>query len=208
MKISSRIAKTIIILESVLAFFVILGVIVGSVDILRYLKIIYETPPTESFPIVQAFLGHILALVIGLELAVMLIKHTPASVIEVLLYAIARKMLIDSKNMLDIVLGILAVGGLFYINKHFEPAKTFFIDANIVNPAMLIGDLNKKLHTNIPENIANTIGGLVVKLCKEGQCGLSEGKSIRVNDAEITILSMDGELIRELKVVKCDEKDE
>lgn len=208
MKISSRISKIIIILEAVLAFFIIIGVAVGIIDILRFFKILYHTPPAESFPIMQTFLGYVLALVIGLELAIMLIRHTPSSIIEVLLYAIARKILIDSKDMFDAVLGVVAIGGLFFINRYFEPARTFFADTNIFNPATLVADLNRKLDTRIPENIANTIGGLIVTLCKECQDQLSEGKSIRIADAEITILSMDGELIREVRVVKCDEKDE
>lgn len=208
MKISSRIAKAVIILEAILAFLLAIGVVIGSTDILRYFKIIYYTPPMETFPVMQTFLGHILTLVIGLELAVMLVRHTPSSVIEVLLYAIARKIIIESKNMFDIVLGIVAIGGLFFINKYFDPARTFITDINIVNPATLVSDLNKKLKVNIPEDLGNTIGGVVVKVCQESGEKLIEGKSLRIADAEITILAMDGELIRELKVIKCEEKDD
>ena len=201
MKISSRIAKGVVIIEAILAFLLAVGVVIGSVDILRYFKIIYFTPPMETFPVVQTFLGHILTLVIGLELAVMLVRHTPSSVIEVLLYAIARKMIIESKSMFDILLGIIAIGGLFFINKVFDPARNFVTDVNIVNPATLIEDLNKRLEVNIPKDIGNTIGGVVAKLCQESGEKLEDGKTLSVADAEITILSMDGELIRELKVV-------
>ena len=201
MKISSRIAKGVVIIEAILAFLLAVGVVIGSVDILRYFKIIYFTPPMETFPVVQTFLGHILTLVIGLELAVMLVRHTPSSVIEVLLYAIARKMIIESKSMFDILLGIIAIGGLFFINKVFDPARNFVTDVNIVSPATLIEDLNKRLEVNIPKDIGNTIGGVVAKLCQESGEKLEDGKTLSVADAEITILSMDGELIRELKVV-------
>lgn len=209
MKISSRIAKAVVILEAILASLLAIGVIIGSTDILRYFKIIYHTTPMETFPVLQTFLGHILTLVIGLELAVMLIRHTPSSVIEVLLYAIARKIIIEPKNMFDVVLGILALGGLLFINKHFnlDPARTFITDINIVNPATLVSDLNKKLKVNIPEDLGNTIGGVVAKVCRENGEKPTEGKILKIADAEITILAMDGELIRELEVVKCDEKD-
>ena len=100
MKISSKIVKAVFILEIILAVFIAIGVIVGSADIIRYFKIIYDTPPMETFPVMQTFLGHILTLVIGLELTIMLVSHTPSSVIEVLLYAIARKMIIESKTCL------------------------------------------------------------------------------------------------------------
>jgi hypothetical protein len=208
MKISSRIAKVVVIIEVILAFLLAVGVVIGSADILRYFKIIYFTPPMETFPVMQTFLGHILTLVIGLELAVMLVRHTPSSVIEVLLYAIARKMIIESKTMFDILLGIIAIGGLFFINKVFDPARNFVTDVNIVNPATLVKDLNKRLEVNIPKDIGNTIGGVVAKLCQESGEKLEDGKTLRVANAEITILSMDGELIRELKVVKREEKDD
>ena len=138
----------------------------------------------------------------------MLIRHTPSSVIEVLLYAIARKMIIESKTMFDILLGIVAIGGLFFINKVFDPARNFVTDLNIVNPATLVKDLNKRLQISIPTDLGNTIGGVVANLCEESGEKLEEGKRLEVADAEITILSMDSELIRELKVVKREEKDD
>ena len=208
MKISSRIAKVVVILEAILAFLLALGVVIGSVDILRYFNIIYITPPMETFSVMQTFLGHILTLVIGLELVVMLVRHTPSSVIEVLLYAIARKMIIESKSMFDILLGIIAIGGLFFINKVFDPARNFVTDVNIVNPATLVEDLNKKLEVNVPKDLGNTIGGVIAKLCQESGEKLKVGKTLRVADAEITILSMDSELIRELRVIKREDKDD
>jgi hypothetical protein len=68
----------------------------------------------------------------------MLVRHTASSVIEVLLYAIARKMIIESKTMFDILLGIIAIGRLFFINKVFDPARNFVTDVNFVNPATLV----------------------------------------------------------------------
>jgi len=207
MKLSSIIAKVVTILEVVLASLLAIGVIIGFTDIIRYFKIIYQKSPIDTFPVMQTFLGHILTLVIGLELAVMLIRHTPSSVIEVLLYAIARKMIIESKSMLDILLGIVAIGVLFFINNFFDPARNFITDINIVNPATLVKDINKRLDINIPEDIGNTVGGVVAKLSQESGEKLESGKTFKVANAEITILSMDNELIRELKVIKTDEKD-
>ncbi|HHV19328.1 MAG TPA: hypothetical protein GXZ27_10850, partial [Thermoanaerobacterales bacterium] len=61
---------------------------------------------------------------------------------------------------------------------------------------------------SIPTDLGNTIGGVVANLCEESGEKLEEGKRLEVADAEITILSMDSELIRELKVVKREEKDD
>lgn len=207
-KISNRIVKVVFILEAILGLFIVLGVIISSSDILRYFKIIYTTPPMQTFPVMQTFLGHVLTLVIGLELVVMLVKHTPSSVIEVLLYAIARKMIIESKTMLDIVLGIVAIAGVFAINKIFTPGQIFIREDNIVNPATLVRDVNDVANVNIPEDIGNTIGGVVAKVCEESGERLATGKVFQIADAEITILSMDDELINKLKVAKVEKEDE
>jgi len=207
-KLSDRIVKAVFIIEAILAIFIVLGIVISATDILRYFVLIYSTPALETFPVMQTFLGHILTLVIGLELVIMLVKHTPSSVIEVLLYAIARKMIIESKTMLDIVLGIVAISGLFIINKVFTPGQIFIRQDNIINPATLVRDVNKTIDTNIPEDLGNTIGGVVARLSEESGEKLSEGKVLRISDAEITILSMDVDLISKLKVAKVINEDE
>lgn len=201
-KLSKSIFNTIIYLETLLGIAVILGIILSAVDILRYYKIIVTAPPIETYGIMQQFLGHILTLVIGLELVIMLVKHTPSSVIEVLLYAIARKMIIDSKTMMDIVLGIIALIGLFAINKFFKPGQFFARNSNLINPAMSVKEVNDLLGTNIPENLGNTIGGAISLLCQQREEDPMEGKAFILGDAEIVIHSMDGELIRKLLVTK------
>ncbi len=63
----------------------------------------------------KVFLAHTLLLVVGLELSLMLISHTPGKVLEVVLYAIARKMLISSANMTDILFGgVIALALVFF----------------------------------------------------------------------------------------------
>ena len=49
MKVSSKIAKVVVITEAILALLLAVGVIIGSADILRYFKIIYITPQWKLF---------------------------------------------------------------------------------------------------------------------------------------------------------------
>ena len=72
----------------------------------------------------EGFLGHALALVIGLEFIKMLIKHTPGAAIEVLLYAIGRQIIVYHTTTLETLIGILAVAGIFAIRK-FLFVRTF-----------------------------------------------------------------------------------
>ena len=66
-------------------------------------------------------LSSVLTLVIGVEFIKMLCKHTPETVIDVLLFAIARYIVIYHDNTLDLLIGAVAIAGLF-------AAKKFFLD--------------------------------------------------------------------------------
>ena len=206
--VSEKIARGVFFLEAALAIFIIAGVVIGFVDLFRYFKIIYNTPPMETFYILQTFLGHTLTLVIGLELVIMLVRHTPSSVIEVLLYAIARKMIIESRTMLDILLGILAIAGLFVINKIFTAGNIFVPEGIVVSANMLIKDVNELADANIPEDLGDTIGRVVDRLCTEQQVKPNVGTILHIADVDISILSMEEDLIKQLKITKTRKKDD
>ena len=104
--------------------------------------------------------------------------------------------------MLDIVLGIIAIAGLFTINKVFEPGQFFIRTGTIVNSALPVEDVNEMLGLNIPTDIGNTLGGVVSYLCKQQDEPPYVGKVFKVNDAQILIYSMDDDLINKLKVSK------
>ena len=66
----------------------------------------------------EAFMGTILTLVVGIEFVRMLILHTPQSVIEVLLYAVARPVVISHEQAIDHLIGVLAIAVIFVIQKY------------------------------------------------------------------------------------------
>ena len=116
------ILNTAFIFEKILAAVVLIAVFLGTIDVLR---LIWDTYIVNFENIIQYeqlndMLGQILLLVIGVELVVMLSLHLPGALIEALLYAIARKMLLIPKKegMLEILLGVIAIAGLFIIKKY------------------------------------------------------------------------------------------
>ena len=108
--------------EYILAMVVLIAVFLGTIDVLRTIWELYvvdfQTP--VGYNELNSLLGQILLLVIGVELVVMLSLHLPGALIEVLLYAIARKLLLLPKTsgMIDLLLGIIAIAGLFAIRKY------------------------------------------------------------------------------------------
>ena len=66
----------------------------------------------------EGLLSDILLLVVGIELAIMLVRRTPESLIEVMFFVIARKMLIKTEAFYELLVGVLALAGLFAIRKY------------------------------------------------------------------------------------------
>ena len=108
--------------EYILAMVVLIAVFLGTIDALRTIWELYvvEFQTPVEYEQLNSLLGQILLLVIGVELVVMLSLHLPGALIEVLLYAIARKLLLLPKTsgMIDLLFGIIAIAGLFAIRKY------------------------------------------------------------------------------------------
>lgn len=110
------------IFESILAMVVLIAVFLGTIDVLRMIwtEYIVNFKTLVEYSQLNDMLGQILLLVIGVELVVMLSFHIPGALLEVLLYAIARKMLLLPKSggMGEILIGVVAIAGLFAIRKY------------------------------------------------------------------------------------------
>ncbi|ABS35677.1 hypothetical protein HYH96_05105 [Clostridium botulinum] len=116
--LKSKIISGVMWLETLLAIFMIASVLLSSKDLISFIVQIFTLDAIPSYDMFQKFLSHLLLLVIALELALMLVKHTPNSVVEVMLYAIARKMLVYGSSALEIFLGVLSLAGIFFIKKY------------------------------------------------------------------------------------------
>jgi len=102
------------IFEMVIAFALLAAIAVKIIEIssgMMGFKLVILTMEFERI------LSTALALVIGVEFIKMLCKHTPETVIDVLLFAIARQIVIYHEKTLDLLIGALAIAGLFAAKK-------------------------------------------------------------------------------------------
>jgi len=127
-KLEKAMKNFILWIEILLAAFIIVTVILSGKDIIVLIHKVFMTEASASYEILQGLLTHILLLVVGLELALMLITHSAGNVLEVILYAIARKMLISSSNTMDILLGVISLAIIFAVDKylHTRDVKRLF----------------------------------------------------------------------------------
>ncbi|WP_251859762.1 hypothetical protein [Clostridium sp. Marseille-Q2269] len=121
--LKSKIVSYVMYLETLLAIFMVISVLLSSKDLISFIVQIFTLDAVLSYDMFQKFLSHLLLLVIALELALMLVRHTPNSVVEVMLYAVARKMLVYGSTAMEIFLGVLSLAGIFFIKKYLFSAR-------------------------------------------------------------------------------------
>jgi len=102
--------------------FVAVGTLFLLSELLHFRKAIELTNLHTSY---EELLADILLLVVGIELALMLVRRTPESLIEVMFFVVARKMLIKAETFWDLILGVAALAGLFAIRMYLvrKPEK-------------------------------------------------------------------------------------
>lgn len=115
------VARMASIIETVVALVVLLAILVAGVRVLFEVKDLVLAPDVdEAF---TTFLRSAFNVVIGIEFVKMLAKHSPGSAIEVLLFAIARQMVVEHTSPVENLLSILAILLIFVIRKYlFVPA--------------------------------------------------------------------------------------
>lgn len=109
------------VLEIIISILVLVAIVIAGVRTAGEVAgIAFSADVSEDF---TAVLGHALNLVIGVEFIKMLAKHTPGSAIEVLVFAIARQMVVQHTTPLENLITIVTIGLLFFIRKFlFVPA--------------------------------------------------------------------------------------
>ena len=100
--------------ELVLSEFLLLVVVALSVRL-----IVQSVPQVWSQQIdVMYYLESAMTLAIGIEFVKMLCTHTSETIIEILLFAISRQMIVEHLSTTETILGVGAIAGLFAVRKY------------------------------------------------------------------------------------------
>ena len=201
---NKKVQTAVLWLETVFAVFVIISVIIGGVELFQYVRFILFAQPPDIYNMFRDMLGYLLLLVIGLELALMLIRHTPGSVIEVMFFAIARKILIYTTETYEFLIGVVALAGLFAIRRFLFVPKISDIGGTTLSAATTVKDANSIIGSHIPEDLANTLGGVLAQLAEAYEESIEVGKNFHIADVNMQVVAVTGGLIEKIKVDKLD----
>ena len=109
-------------IEIVMAVIIIIAILLLTLSLFRYFPqgdlLDFRN---ENF---NEFLSSVLTLVVGLEFVKMLCMHTPETVIEVLMFATARQMIVEHLSPANTLIGVVTIAILFATRKFLFIQKT------------------------------------------------------------------------------------
>lgn len=175
-------------LTEVLEFFIALMLAVGIILLcFRMAFSMGRIPDLGSWPNYDDLLEMCFNLIIGVELIRMVYYHTPNTVFEVLIFAIARQVIIEHSSIWGSLIGVCAIAVLFGTRKYlfceFDiPSET------ILRASTKVKIVNKLLELHIPHEDGDTLADVLIKKLEEkeveqgvGACAyFSSGCGLRV----------------------------
>ena len=100
---------------------IMLSIVIIIVIALSGLRLILTTAGTSVMDMdtsfFTSFLSQALSLVVGVEFVKMLCRHSAQTVVEVLLFATARQMVVEHMDPVQTLIGVIAIAILFAIRK-------------------------------------------------------------------------------------------
>ena len=111
-----QIAEAAALLEIVLSGIVLVALLISIVPLVQGMPGLFVDGNGVE---VYDFLTRALDTVIGIEFIKMLAKHSPGSVLEVLLYAIARHMIVGHEDAVQNLVSVAAIALIFIIRRFF-----------------------------------------------------------------------------------------
>lgn len=198
-EIVRRFEKVVFTLEMIIVIALVIGIVIGMTDLPYYFKSLILSGG-ESYALFESFLAYALILIVGIELILMLLYHSTRAILELILFVIARKMLVYSHTMLDLVLGTLAILMVFVILRYLLPANQKHdivrqVEKNYY-PYMKMKDIFPSWLADKSHDPNTTLGDYINSNAKQNDIEIKQGTKINYRGfrIEITSVSEDDEI--------------
>lgn len=186
-------------LEIVIAIMLTIGIILLCI---RMAFSLGNIPNLDLYPNYEDLLETCFNLIIGVELIRMVYHHTPNTVFEVLLFAIARQIIIDHSSAWGSLIGVCAIAVLFATRKYL------FCEFDVADETIFSGlsrakSVNKILGVNIPHKEGDSLATVFQEKALEFNVDIVEGACIYFNDCGIRIHKMYKGKIARIEVIRA-----
>ena len=161
-----------------------------------------ELPDLNTYPNYEDLLTACFNLIIGVELIRMLYLHTPVTVFEVLLFAIARQVIIDHSSPLNSLIGVVAIAILFATRKFlFAPFDE--TDKTVFRAGQKVRHINRLFRLGIPcDSADDTLLDVLAKKMEEAGTEPGVGACVYFTDFGLRIAGMKDGKITRIEVIR------
>lgn len=183
-------------------FFISIMLAVGIILLcIRLAGSLIYIPDLNKYPNYEDLLEACFNLIIGVELIRMMYYHTPDTVFEVLLFAIARQIIIDHSSSFSSLIGVCAIAVLFATRKFLFFGQDLSAK-NTFRGSSRVSVVNKIMDCRIPyESPAETLETALKARCAKEGITPREGACVYFNDTGLRVEKMNGEKITRIEVI-------
>lgn len=198
--------KIVYIFEILISIFLIIGILISVPDIISYYGAILRSDSLVGYDQFKQFLDHVLILVIAVEFVLLMTAHSDSTIIHLIMLVVARKMLIKSDNMVDILIGVISITILFAVRKFLMTSSVmdsiFTGSENNFSASTEIEEINKLENYQIDTKGYKTLGGLVSNLVKESGYELEMGTMVDDGEYIYEIVKISSNVIETISISK------
>lgn len=176
--VSNCLKKLTTLLELFIAMMMALGIILLC---FRVAVSIIHIPNLDIWPNYTDLMETCFNLIIGVELIRMMYSHSPNTVFEVLLFAIARQIIIDHSSIWSSLVGVCAIAVLFATRK-FLFCEFDIADEIILRASMRAKSVKRILGIELPFEGNETLLDVFLRKCEEYDIEVGVGACVYFTD--------------------------
>ena len=158
-------------------------------------------PNTNLYPNYDELMESCFNLIIGVELIRMLYQHSPSTVFEVLLFALARQIIIDHSNPVASLVGVIAIAILFATRKflfiEFDESEKIIFRAT-----SKVRHVNGIFHLHIPYNDDQTLGEVLIDRFEKEKTDIGVGACTYFDNFGLRVAKMHEGKISRIEVIR------
>lgn len=185
-------------LEIFISVVLTVSIILVAVKLAMSLK---NIPNFDMYPNYSDLLENCLSLIIGVEMIRMLYQQTPSTVFEVLLFAIARQIIVEHSNPVATLIGVISIAILFATRKflfvEFDESERVIFRAT-----SKAKHVNSIIHVHIPCEDNQTLRDVLHKRFEEEQTEIGVGACTYFDNFGLRVAKMYNGDISRVEVIR------
>lgn len=190
--------KLTVFLEMFISFMLAICIVILALKLALSLQ---NIPNIDVYPNYDDVLETCFNLIIGVELIRMLYQHSPSTVFEVLLFAIARQIIIDHSNPVNSLIGVVSIAALFATRKFLfcefdESEKVIFRATSKVR------HVNNIIHVHIPYEDEQTLVDVIKKRFEDEKTEIGVGACTYYDSFGLRVAKMHNGQISRIEVIR------